>query len=157
MRYEQLATQHAVIGLAPVADALSGTIASDIVDMSGHQSCVFTLFKGVGTTGTSTITVEACDDVTPTTTAAVPFYYRALTATDVNGAMTAATSAGFTTTAGSAQIYTIQVDQAELASAGYKYVRLKAVEVVDSPVLAGILIQLCNPKHGSSSTNSVID
>ena len=157
MRYESLATKHVVKGLDPVADAFAGTTGSDIVDITGHQSATFYLFKGVGATGTSTITVEACDDVTPTTTTAVPFYYRAVTSNDTNGAMTAATTAGFATTAGSSQVYVVEVDEQELASAGYKYVRLKMVEVVDSPVLGGILIVLNNPKYGSSTTNSVID
>lgn len=157
MRYEKLAGTHLVKGIDPVADAFAGTVASDVVDLTGHQSATFIIYKGVGTTGTSTVTVEACDDVTPSNTTAVPFYYRAVTSTDVNGAMTAATTSGFATTAGSSQIYHIEVDQAEIMTAGYKYVRLKMVEVVDSPVLGGILIQLNNPKFGYSTTNSVID
>jgi hypothetical protein len=157
MRYESLATRHVVKGLDPVADAFSGTVASDVVDITGHQSVTFFIYKGVGATGTSTITVEACDDVTPSNTTAVPFYYKAITSNDTQGAMTAATTAGFATTAGSSQVYVIECDEQELASAGYKYVRLKAVEVVDSPVLGGILIALNNPKYGQSATNSVID
>lgn len=157
MRYESLATKHVVKGLDPVADAFSGTVGSDVVDITGHQSATFIVYKGVGATGTSTITVEACDDVTPSNTTAVPFYYRAITSNDTNAAMTAAAAAGFTTTAGSSQIYVIEVDEQELASAGYKYVRLKAVEVVDSPVLGGIVIVLNNPKYGYSASNSVID
>jgi hypothetical protein len=157
MRYESLATTHVVKGLDPVADAFAGTTGSDIVDITGHQSATFIIYKGVGATGTSTVTVEACDDVTPSNTTAVPFYYRAITPNDTNGAMTAATTAGFATTAGSSQVYVIEVDHAELASVGYKYVRLKMVEVVDSPVLGGILIVLNNPRFGNSTTNSVID
>lgn len=157
MRYESLATKHVVKGLDPVADAFAGTTGSDIVDITGHQSATFIIYKGVGATGTSTVTVEACDDVTPSNTTAVPFYYRAITPNDTNGAMTAATTAGFATTAGSSQVYVIEVDQAELASVGYKYVRLKMVEGVDSPVLGGILIVLNNPRFGNSTTNSVID
>jgi hypothetical protein len=157
MRYESLATKHVIKGLDPVADAFAGTTGSDIVDITGHQSATFIIYKGVGATGTSTVTVEACDDVTPSNTTAVPFYYRAITSNDTNGAMTAATTTGFATTAGSSQVYVVEVDEQELASAGYKYVRLKMVEVVDSPVLGGILIVLNNPKFGYSTTNSVID
>lgn len=157
MRYELLSTRHVVKGLDPVADAFSGTVGSDVVDITGHQSVTFIVYKGVGATGTSTITVEACDDATPSNTTAVPFYYKAITSNDTQGAMTAAAAAGFTTTAGSSQIYVIECDEQELASAGYKYVRLKAVEVVDSPVLGGIVIALNNPKYGQSATNSVID
>lgn len=157
MRYESLATRHVVKGLDPVADAFSGTTGSDIVDVTGHGSVTFTIYKGAGATGTSTVTVEACDDVTPTTATAVQFYYKAITSNDTQGAVIAATSAGFATTAGSSQVYTIEVDSQELASAGFKYARLKMVEVVDSPVLGGILIHLNNPKYGASTTNSVID
>jgi hypothetical protein len=156
MRYESLATKHVAIGLAPVADGLAGTVASDVVDVSGHQSVTFYLIKAAGATGTSTITVEACDDVTPTNTTAVPFYYRAVTATDVNQAMTAAAAAGFTTTAGANQVYIIEVDHSELMASGYNHVRLKAVEVANDPVLAGILIVLNTPRFGQSITNSVI-
>jgi hypothetical protein len=157
MRYEALKNMHFVKGLDPVADAFSGTVGSDVVDVSEHGAVLFLVYKGVGATGTSTITVEACDDVTPSNTTAVPFYYKAITSTDIQGAMTAATTAGFTTTAGSSQMYAVQVSAQELASAGYKYARLKAVEVVDSPVLGGIAIALLNPKYGGSASNTVID
>lgn len=156
-RYELLQNLHFVKGLDPVADALSGTVGSDVVDVSNHGTALFVIYKGVGATGTSVVTVEACDDVTPSNTTAVPFSYKAITSTDVQGAVTAAAAAGFTLTAGSSQIYAVQVDTQELASAGYKYVRLKAVESVDSPVLAGILIALAQPKFGGSTTDSVID
>lgn len=156
-RYELLQNLHFVKGLDPVADAFAGTVASDVVDVSNHGGALFLVYKGVGTTGTSTITVEACDDVTPSNTTAVPFYYKAITSNDTQGAMTAAAAAGFTTTAGSSQIYAVSVDSQELASAGYKYVRLKAVEVVDSPVLGGIAIALYQPRFGGSATNSAID
>lgn len=156
-RYELLQNLHFVKGLDPVADAFAGTVASDVVDVSNHGGALFLIYKGVGTTGTSTITVEACDDVTPSNTTAVPFYYKAITSNDVQGAMTSAAAAGFTTTAGSSQIYAVSVDSQELASAGYKYVRLKAVEVVDSPVLGGIAIALYQPRFGGSATNTAID
>lgn len=155
-RYEPLSTFHFVKGLDPVADALAGTVASDVVNLTNHNSAIFLIYKGVGATGTSTITVEACDDVTPSNTTAVPFYYKAITSTDVQGAVTAAAAAGFALTAGSSQMYAVEVNAQELMSAGYKYARLKAVEVVDSPVLAGIVIALTGPRMGPSATNSAI-
>jgi len=156
-RYELLQNLHFIKGLDPVADAFAGTVASDVVDVSNHGGALFIVYKGVGATGTSTITVEACDDVTPSNTTAVPFYSKSITATDVQGEMTARAAAGFTTTAGSSQIYVIAVDSQELASAGYKYVRLKAAEVVDSPVLGGIAIALFDPRFGGSASNTAID
>lgn len=144
---------HFASGLAPVADALAGTVGSDVVNMEEHGKVIFIIHKGVGTTGTSTITVEACDDVTPSNTSAVPFHYKAITSTDVNGTVTAADADGFALTAGSAQIYAVEVDSTALAADGngYGYVRLKAVEVVDSAVLAGILIVMAEPRYGVTS------
>jgi hypothetical protein len=54
-------------------------------------------------------------------------------------------------------MYAIQVDAEELQNAGYAYVRLKAVEVVDSPVLGGIAIALGNSRFGGSATATEID
>lgn len=130
---------HLIKGLDPVADAFSGTVTSDVVNLEGAGHITFVLFKGVGATGTSTITVLACDDTSPTNTTAIAFHYRAYTTGDTAGTLTAATTTGFVTTAGSSQLYAIEVDAQALAASGYAYVQLKAVESVDSPVLGGIL------------------
>lgn len=133
---------HWVKGIDPVADAFAGTVRSDVVRGGNHRSVTFLIYKGVGATGTSTITVEANDDVTPSNSTAIPFKYRACTTGDTWGALTDATTAGFATTAGSSQLYSIIVDTDELGDTGYKYLSLKAVEVVDSPVLGGILVMM---------------
>jgi hypothetical protein len=137
----QILTQkgHVVQGLAPVADAFAGTVYSDVFNMKNYHGCTFLVYKGVGTTGTSTITVSACDDTTPTTRTAIPFRYRAMTTSDTWGEVTVATTSGFTTTAGSNHMYEIIVDGDELGDTGYGYVELKLVEVVNDPVLGGIL------------------
>lgn len=140
---------HFVNALAPVADAFAGTVNSDVINVIG-EGLLFVIQKGVGATGTSTITVDACDDVTPTTTAAVAFMYRTNTATDVWSDWTRATTAGFATTAGSNHVIQVYVEAAELAgegTEGYGYARLTAVELVDSPVLGGILAAIVNPRH----------
>lgn len=126
-------------GLAPVADALSGTIYSDIVKCEGAK-VIFVIQRGVGATGTSLITVEACDDVSPSNNTAIPFRYKTISDADVEGALTEAAATGYTLTAGSNRIDIIEVDPQRLAVLGYRYCRLKAVEQVNSPVLAGILI-----------------
>lgn len=133
-------------GLDPVADAFAGTVRSDVFDMSLFNKLIFIIHKGVGTTGVSTITVQAADDNSPSNETACPFKYKAVTSTDTQGAVTQATTSGFALTAGSSQIYAIEVDPQDLASAGYKYVCLKAVESTDSAVLAGISV-IGFPKH----------
>jgi len=152
--YEQLNNLHFIKGLDPVANAFAGTVSSDVVDLSNHQSALFLIYKGVGATGTATITVEACDDTVPTTTVAVPLYSKNITTSDTQGAVTARAAAGFNTTAGSSQMYAIMVHQEELANVGYRYVRLKSVEVVASPVLGGIAIALAGPRFGGSAGTS---
>lgn len=146
---------HWVKGLDPVADAFAGTVNTDVFECLGHEA-VFIIYKGVGTTGTSTITIDACDDITPSTTAAVPFRYRACTTGDTWGAWTAATATGFTTTAGSSQLYEIRVDPSDLAAEGYGYVRLHAVEVANDPVLGGVLCGVAGLRY-REQPESLID
>lgn len=142
---------HFVRGLDPVADFFSGTVRSDVVDVSKYHTVTFVVMKGVGATGTSTITVEASAGASPDTVTAIPFRYRAITATDVLGAMTTATASGFATTAGSGQMYLIEVNAQALAGLGRNWVCLKAVEVVDSPVVGCILAILSKPRYGAET------
>lgn len=128
-----------VQGLAPIADALAGTVYSDIVKCDGGK-VIFILQRGVGTTGKSTITVEACQDASPAATAAVPFRYKTIDADDVEGALTEAGVDGYAMTAGSGRIDIVEVDAQRLQVEGFSYCRLKAVEATDAEVLAGILI-----------------
>ena len=131
---------HFVKGLDPVSDAFTGTVYTDIVNMGDYAGATFVLFHGVGTTGTSTLTVEAVDDVSATNQTAIPFRYKIITTGDTEGALTVAAAAGFTTTAGSSHIYLVEVDTEELGDTGYQYLRLKMVEAANDPVLGGVLI-----------------
>lgn len=146
-----------VQGLPPVADAFDSTVYSDITNIKNWSRVRFIRYAGVGATGTSTLTVEACDDAAGSNVSAVPFRYRETgVGTDVFGVLTDATSAGFTTTAGSNQIVEVWVDAEALVASGYGFVRLKAVEVTNSPVLGGILIELHGPRYASSTDVTVI-
>ena len=138
---------HLVKGLDPLADAFAGTVYSDIVTMKNHGHVTFIIHAGVGATGTSTITVEACDDVSGSNVSAVPFHYREYTTGDTPGVLTAAAAAGFVTTAGSSKLIVLEVESSALGASGYGYIRIKAVESVDSPVLGGILIILSEPRY----------
>lgn len=151
-----LETYHMAFGKNPVADFLSGTVTSDVVNMKNFDEVVFLFYWGVGTTGTATITVEACDDASASNTTAIPFRYRnitgAINAGDTHGAITDATTAGFTTTAGSHQVYAISVRAEEMGDTNYGYVRCKAVEVADDPILGGILILQGHPRFDVDDT-----
>lgn len=125
--------------LPPVAEAYeSGPNSTDIINMANWETCTFIVTEGVGTTGTSTITVLACDDTTPTTSAACSFRYKAITTIDTEGDTTLATTAGFGTTAGSNHMYLVEVSASDLPS-NYQYVKLKHTELVDAAVLSGTI------------------
>lgn len=153
---------HTVIGIAPVANAFAGTVHSQAVNTAKYRKVAFEYYKGVGATGTATLTLEACTDATGAGATAIPFYYRsyATASTDVPTITpTLATSAGFTTTAGSNQIYVLEVNSAALLNIGntYNYIRLTSVEVAASAVLGGINIHMCDPLYaGAAAPASVI-
>lgn len=133
---------HPVIGINAVADAFAGTVYSDVVNCKGYSKVVFLAHHGVGATGTSTFTVLAGSDAAdpPTASTAIPFKYKVMTASDTEGALTTAAAAGFLSTAGSNQLYWIEVDCEEMGDTGYQYLCLKCVEGTDSPRLGGVLI-----------------
>lgn len=142
--------RHVVKGLDAVADAFSGTVYSDVVNLANYHAALFVVHKGVGTTGTSTLTIEACSDAAGNNPEAIEFTYQKYTGSDdLPGAVTEATTAGFTTTAGSSQLYVLEA-KSQLLPATKSWVRLKAVEVVDSPVLGGIIIELLKPRYAAS-------
>lgn len=147
-----------VKGLDPVADGFAGTVYSDIISMKEHKQLTFLIHKGVSTGGTDngTITVEACDDVSASHTSAIPFKYQKITSGDTPGAITAATTAGFSIVAGSSHIYVVYVNSADLASSGYGYVRLKQVEVTNDPVVVGIAAILSEGKYEQEVPNTAI-
>lgn len=154
-----LAMEQTVVvkGLDPVANAFAGTVHSDVVNMARLDKVLFFIYKAVGATGTATITVNACDDVVPTNRTAIAFKYRrCCNTTDAQGTITQATTAGFNTTAGSSEIYVIEVNKEDLAASGYGYVELTSVEVVASAVLGGIMILGVSPLHAGATANTVI-
>ena len=146
---------HWVKGIDPVANGFAGTVATDIFEVWGHEA-LFIIYKGVGATGTSTITCLACDDIVPTNTTAVPFRYRTCTTGDTWGAWTTVANTGFTTTAGSSQLYEIRVDPADMGATGYGYLKLQAAEVVQSAVLGGVLAGVCGLRY-AEQPESLID
>ncbi|MCO4819792.1 MAG: hypothetical protein KC517_09220 [Bacteroidetes bacterium] len=141
---------HSVKGIDPIADAFAGTVYTDIFSMRNHKTAEVLVYVGVGATGTSTITVEASDDVSGTTTSAIPFYYQEVLSGDTHGTLTQATTAGFTTTAGSSKIVKLYINASDIGATGYEFCRVKFVEVVNSAVLGGVLIQLLDARFESS-------
>ena len=143
--------------LGPLADIFDTDPATACVNLAKARHAEFSLMKGVGTTGTATVTVEACTDAAGSGATAIAFNYRKATSgnLDVLGALTAATSSGFATTAGSTQQYVIGIDARELPT-GSPFVRLKFVEVVNSPCLGVVSVVVDGPLFGGQTLTTVL-
>ena len=144
-----------VMALAPDADRYTTDPATDVISLKDFRKATFIVLHGVGAVGTATFTVESCDDTTPTTATAIPFKYRISTDGDQFGALQTATAAGFTLTAGSTQIFAIEVDAADL-SGDDAFVRVQCTEVVDAAVDAGIVAILSEPRYAQDVVPSVL-
>lgn len=149
---------HVVRGMAYAADLFNGTVYSDVVNMENWHVAEFIISVELGSTGTATITMQACDDTTPSNRSAIPFHYQKVTGSDdVPGAVASVAATGFVTTAGAqAQLYRIFVDAAELAASGYGYLQMKAVEGTNDPVAAHVTIRLSKARYKEEIPDSAI-
>jgi len=141
--------------IAANEDIFNGNPATDVVNLSQWEEITFIIQKGAGATGTATITVESCDDTTPTTSTAVAFRYRLCTSGDTFGAWTAVASTGFTTTAGANQVYEVNIRASELSTTD-KYVRMQCTEVANSPCDGGICAILTGPRYAEDINATVL-
>ncbi len=140
--------------IAANEDMFNGDPATDVLSMKNADEIHFIIAKNAGATGTATITVESCDDVTPSTATAVAFQYRAQTTIDTWGEWQDATSAGFTTTAGANQMYQVRITQDGLSSDD-AFVRMQMTEVVDSPC-DGAVIAMVVPRFAQEVPQTVL-
>lgn len=139
--------------LMPDADRYNGDPSTDIVNLGKYNRAAFIVTEGAGGTGTATITVDACDNTTPSNTSAIAFRYRVTSAIGTWGAWAAATTSGYTTVAGANKQIAIEVTSSELPD-GYPYVRLTLTEVADSPVDAAVECTLSEPRYPGVSMPS---
>lgn len=138
----------------PPADLAAIACDSDVINTANQHCVTFILIKGAGAVGTGTVTVQACDDVTPTNQTAIPFRWRRMVGTgNTWGALNVATAAGFVTIAAANDLYEISVDPAEVTSAivngarGNSYVRLHIVSVDATTVNRAILVILPRQRY----------
>ena len=143
-------TMKFAISIPPIANAFAGIQGGDVFDMRNFNAINFVVFTGVGATGTQTLTVEACDDTTPTNTVAVPFYSRSYANSDIPGPLVSRAANGYTTVAGNNRLEVISVDVEALLASGYRYIRLKSVEGTASAVLGGVFVVLTGARSSGA-------
>jgi hypothetical protein len=148
-----LSDHHVVVGLVPAADRFTAGQSSDVIAMRDYQKCTFIVVTGaIEDAGISNlVTVEACDDVVPSTTAAVAFKRRtqlSSTTVDTWGALTAVATTGYNFAAANAvanAVWVAEVNAEDLG--GYGFVRLKIAETADKTITACVIAILSNPRY----------
>jgi len=126
-------------------DMFENDISSDVVSMENLHAIDFILIKLAGATGVATVTINSCDDTTPSTQTAIAFEYRYCTTPDTWSVWTAATSSGVSVTAGANDVWQFHINAAELSSTD-KYVQFVATETTDDPV-DGAVIAIGTPRY----------
>ncbi len=145
---------HFVNALAPV-DIDDAQKNSDVWSMSkaGHA----TIVVQVGVTGAdTTVTVEECDDFTPSSSTAIPFaYYPERTAGgDTLGARIAATSAGFATGTNDGIFFVIEIDASQLTD-GFPNLRVVLTDP-GAATFGSIGVWLSGWRYPQSETETAI-
>lgn len=139
------------MALVPDADAFADTKYTDVFGLVHYRHITFIVQIGtVTSSGKTTITVEKCTAKAGTGNTAMAFQYRTGLKTGAMGALTAATTAGISSSTTSNAVHVIEIDAEELGD-GYDYVRLKMVEATDQAVDAAILAILSDAAYSGDS------
>jgi len=156
MAADFLHDHHIVAGIYPVADAFSGGATTDVISMANYGRATFLVITGAveDAAVSNIVTVNSCDDTTPTTQTAIAFTHRqcvSSTSVDTWSAQTAATSSGYNfsdqSTMGVANtMWMVEVDAEDLSGTD-KYVQLAIAETVDKTILAGVICILSDPRY----------
>lgn len=144
---------HVVNALAPVD--INGGVNTDVWSMKNYSKASILIQMGV-TGGASTVTVEACDDFTPSNTTAIAFavYKEETAAGDTLGARVAATTSGFAASTNNGIMYVIEVDAAELP-VGYPNLRV-AFSDPSGATFASCAAILSGPRYGGPESATAI-
>lgn len=139
-KYLQMLT--GVNAVVPVADTFATAAESDVIRADNCEAILFHVLTGAAADNTNTVTVEACDDVTPSNSTAIPFMYRKVTTAGTHSAVASATTSGVSFTASTANQYIeIEVDPADVEAAsshaGRRYVRCVVTEAGNAGAQVG--------------------
>jgi hypothetical protein len=163
-----LSDHHIVAGIYPVADAFAGGASTDIINMENYRRCTFLVITGAveDAAVSNLVTVDACDNVTPSNTAACAFKHRQCVSSatvDTWSALTTAASTGYNFSNHADMgvnntMWLVEVTGADLedAAAGYEFVRLTIAETVNKTILAGVIAILSDPRYPQAIPVSAI-
>jgi hypothetical protein len=144
-----------VVNIIPPIDINGTGASSDVFSMEGYSHVDIILQLGV-TGAASTVTVEECDNLTPTTDTAIAFtYYTETTAAgDTLSTKASATTAGFSTSTNDNVMYVISIDASQLSD-GYPCLQLELSDPSAATVVSAVAI-LSGARYGSEASATAI-
>lgn len=152
-----LSNHQIVSALYPVADAFDTATSTDYVSLDNYGRATFVIHTGnaTGNTANGVVTVyaaTAAQAAANTGGTAMAFKYRVCassTTVDTWGALTDATSSGFTMTTGDNYVYAVEVNAEDVAAAlaDATYVKLTVTEGTNDPIDAGVLVILSDARY----------
>ncbi len=143
---------------APVADTSAGSPNSDVMSLAKGATAMTIYYTGANATGNTVITVESCDDVSPTTTTAIAFRVTKYetSGSDVPSTATAVVaSTGFTTVTVANVFYVIEVDS-DMLSGTDKYFQIAQAEATGGAVVGGCFTIIGPGRYQESTTDTAI-
>uniref|UniRef100_A0A6M3IRI5 Uncharacterized protein n=1 Tax=viral metagenome TaxID=1070528 RepID=A0A6M3IRI5_9ZZZZ len=143
-------------------DIFNGSPTTDVINLKNAQGVMFVVAcnANVGS-GAATITIEACDNVTPSNTTAIVFRYQLISTTDLPGTLTAATTSGVASIGTTNTMLLVEVDAATVGAASVNstynntFVRLKATETQSDAVDGAILAFLFGLRYSPLTTTQI--
>lgn len=144
---------HLVLATAPV-DVNSG-VSSDVWSMGKYSHASIVVCFGV-TGGTAAITVEECDDFTPSNSTAIAFasYSEETAGGDTPATRAATSSAGLTSSANNGIFYQIEVDASQLSD-GFPNMRVVYADP-SGATFGAILVFLSGARYASFDSPTAI-
>jgi hypothetical protein len=124
--------------------------------MKNHAHATIIVQCGVSDGAVPTITVEECDDVTPSHSTAIAFnaYKEETAAGDTLGARTAVASTGVAMSTNNGIMYVIEIDAAEL-TVGYPYLRVCFTDPGASALISAVAI-LSGARYAADQSETAI-
>lgn len=134
-----LAEQAHIVNILPPVD-INGGVSSDVFSMKDASHATIIIQMGV-TGAASTITVEECDNFTPSTHTEIAFKVakEETDAGDTLGTLTAVSSSGFASHTNNNIFYVIEIDAEELTE-GYPNLRISFSNPSASTIASAVAI-----------------
>ncbi|SMC38507.1 hypothetical protein [Papillibacter cinnamivorans] len=156
MKGTNIAEQFHVVNILPPQDVDTGKTA-DIFSMKNYAHATIIVQCGSTNADAGNITIEECDNFTPTTDTAIDFYYYAETtaAGDTLGARTKAEAAtGIDVSANDNTTYVIEIDASQLSD-GYPCIELKWSDPGGATYASAVAI-LSGPRYAEDQSPTAI-